>query len=187
MLNRRNISNKLNNTNNEESRNKLMVVPYINGITDMVTSSIKKTNKNSKFIVGYRCLHKLNKIIKTHKAPNQLVHNSNVIYQINCRDCNASYVGQTKRQLKTKVKEHRNNIKLDSKNHTVISEHIITKNHSFDWDKVKILDHETNYFKRLVSEMIHIKEQKNSLNLMKDTELLSMSYSDLLDKLATFK
>jgi len=42
---------------------------------------------------------------------------------------------QSKRQLQTSVKEHMNNIKLDSSKHSVISEHILEHNHSFDWEK----------------------------------------------------
>jgi len=34
------------------------------------------------------------------------------------------------------------------------------------------MDRESNYFKRIESEMIHIKEQKSGLNLNSDTELL---------------
>jgi len=50
---------------------------------------------------------------------------------------------------------------------------------TLDWEKVSILDFEKNYHKRNISEMIHIKEQKNSLNLMKDTELLVNSYFNI--------
>ena len=34
-----------------------------------------------------------------------------------------------------------------------------TKNflHEFDWNNVKIIDYESNYKKRIISEMIHIK------------------------------
>ena len=36
-------------------------------------------------------------------------------------------------------------------------------NLTFDWQNKKILDFETNYHKRLISEMIHIKLQKKGL------------------------
>jgi len=44
------------------------------------------------------------------------------------------------------------------------------------------MDHESKYFKRIVSEIIHIKE-KVSLNLNSDTELLDETYFDILDEL----
>jgi len=47
------------------------------------------------------------------------------------------------------------------------------------------LDRESNYYKRTVSEMIHIKEQNISLNLNSETELLDDSYFDILDELAS--
>jgi len=108
-------------------------------------------------------------------------HIKNVVYKIHCKDCDVSYVGQTKRQLRTRVKEHHNNNKLDESKHSVISEHILSCNYSFDWNQVKILDTEPNYNKRLISEMLHIKEQFNSINSQKDTEFLNDAYFSLLD------
>jgi len=66
-------------------------------------------------------------------------------------------------------------------------EHIINYNHSFDWDNTKILDRESNFYKRIVSEMIHIKEQNISLNLNSDSELLDESYFDILNELASYE
>jgi len=60
-------------------------------------------------------------------------------------------------------------------------EHILQHSHSFDWENVKILDTESNYYKRSVSEMLHIKEQSNGLKAQKDMELLDNVYSDVLD------
>jgi len=36
------------------------------------------------------------------------------IYKLNCNNCEAIYVGQTKRQLKTRIVEHRNHIKRNT-------------------------------------------------------------------------
>ena len=96
----------------------------------------------------------------------------------------AKFFSQTKRQLQTKIKEHCNNTKLDQSKYSVISKHITETNHDFDWEKF-ILDFEKNYRKRNISEMIHITEQKNGLNLMKDTELLDNSYFNILDDTRT--
>ena len=49
-------------------------------------------------------------------------------------------------------------------------------NHEFDWDNVAILDSKCNYKNRLMSEMIHIKRQKNDLNLHTDIEFLDKTY-----------
>jgi len=67
---------------------------------------------------------------------------TSLVYKIHCKDCDVSYVGQTKRQLRTRIKEHRNNIKLDESKHSVISEHMLSCNYSFDWNQVRILDTE---------------------------------------------
>jgi len=50
-----------------------------------------------------------------------------------------------------------------------------------DWNNVNILDSKPNYNKRLISEMLHVKEHINNINLQKDTELLDSSYFCLLN------
>ncbi|EFN62053.1 hypothetical protein EAG_01370, partial [Camponotus floridanus] len=50
----------------------------------------------------------------------------------------------------------------------IIAEHRAL-NHTFDFDDVEILDEEAFLGKRLISEMIYIKRQKNALNLQSDT------------------
>jgi len=86
-----------------------------------------------------------------------------------------------------RINEHLKNIKLDPQKHSVITDHILEFDHTIDWESAKILDFEPYYYKRLISEMIHIREQKNGLNLKKDTELLEESYFDILDRLAKGK
>jgi len=89
--------------------------------------------------------------------------------------------GQTKQTLNTKINEHRNHIRRNSTQASVITDHCIEFDHEFDWDNVEVLDEELNYNKRLISEMIHIKKQKQGLNLKKDTDLLHPIYNNLFD------
>ncbi|KYN14498.1 hypothetical protein ALC57_13304 [Trachymyrmex cornetzi] len=170
-------------SNNEKEMRVLMVFPYVKSICNKISRSIDKSNN----MIGYRCTNKLNRFIKVHKDRNPHEKNNNVIYRLNCNNCDVSYVGQTKRQLQTRIREHRNNIKLDQSKHSVISKHINDTNHDFNWEDVNILDFEKNYKKRNISEMIHIKEQINGLNLMKDIELLDKAYSNILDEICERK
>ncbi|KYN30037.1 hypothetical protein ALC57_00480, partial [Trachymyrmex cornetzi] len=72
---------------------------------------------------------------------------------------NASYVGQTKRKVVTRISEHKANALKSSNLHTVVAEHQVQFDHNFDWDNVKVLDIEPFFHKRLTSEMIFIKKQ----------------------------
>ena len=75
-----------------------------------------------------------------------------------------------------------NNIKLDTPKLSVISEHRLQENHTFDWENVEILDFEPNNNKRLISEMIHINEQQNGINLKTDTDLLDDCYISIFNR-----
>jgi len=130
----------------------------------------------------------LNGIIRVPKDKNNVEECRGVVYRVDCNDCDASYVGQTGRQLGTRMKEHKVNIKLDPSRNSVISEHILQFDHlnrwSFKWNNVKILDNEHNFYKRLTSEIIHIKDQKNGINSQKDSESFNSVYTDILSELA---
>jgi len=67
---------------------KFIVFPYIKPISEMISSVIDK----SEYIIGFRCLNKLNSFVKTHEDKDQTLSNNNVIYKISCKNCNASYV-----------------------------------------------------------------------------------------------
>lgn len=133
--------------------------------------------------MSYFSLNKLNKIIKTHKDTIPQQSKKNVVYRIDCEDCDVSYVGQTGRKLSIRIKEHNKHINRNTTNKSVITEHRINLNHNFKWEDITILDTENHYNKRLISEMIHIKRQKNSLNLQTDTESLPTAYDNIINNL----
>ena len=69
---------------------------------------------------------------------------------------------------------------------SVITEHRLQYDHDFQWNNIKILDEEPCYRKRLISEMLNIKKQKNSLNLQTDTEDLHKVYILIVNKVWLF-
>ena len=58
-------------------------------------------------------------------------------------------------------------IKTKKSIESVIYQHQINYNHEFNWEETKIIDQESNYKKRLTSEMIYIKSNHNSLTKKK--------------------
>jgi len=124
----------------------------------------------------------LNIFVKTGKDKIDRSSRCNVVYKIDCQNCDASYVGQIKRRLTTRIREHKNDINKKSGTLSVISSHRL-QNHEFDWDDVHILDSESSWYKRIISEMIHIKMQSYGLNKQSDTEILSDSYYPIIQHL----
>jgi len=133
--------------------------------------------------LAFFSLNKLGRIIKAQKDRLMLECNKNVVYKFSCKNCDSTYVGQTKRKLNTRLTEHKNDIKKETGKFSVVTEHRLEKDHDFDWDNPKILDKEKFYFKRLISEMINIKSQKKALNIQSDTENLPTTYVEILNKL----
>ncbi|EZA57991.1 hypothetical protein X777_01999, partial [Ooceraea biroi] len=132
--------------------------------------------KKFDFEMAYRPIHSLRRFIGTGKDMINKMSRCNVVYKISCNDCEVSYVGQTKRRLGTRVKEHKNDINKRSGSPSVISAHRLEFGHEFEWKKVQVLDEETSYRKRLISEMVNIKKQNKPLNLQSDTLALPEEY-----------
>jgi len=133
--------------------------------------------------MAYKDIDKLSRFIRVHKDRLPSMLHNNVMYKINCGDYDASYVGQTSKTLKTRIGKHKNHINWRT-------QHSVTIVWNIDMNSIEIieiLDEERILNKRLISEMIFIRKQKNSLNLQTDTELLDNAYSNLLiNKLSLF-
>ena len=92
--------------------------------------------------------------------------------------------------LFVRCEERKKNINLNGKYHNVVTKHRINNKsdagsqHDFDWDNIKILHKEWNYFKRIIAEMFFIrKEGKNSLTVVFVLKDYNPSYDIILDQL----
>jgi len=166
--------NSLNNDNTLNNKNQTLLVPFIG----KVSCDIKRIFNNL-VDVRFTVPRRLDILIKKGKDRLKDSQLTELVYKLNCKDCDKVYIGQTKRHMGTRIKEHLNNIKSTS-NHSVVTNHRLSYNHDFEWDKPNILHKEKNRKKREIAEMFLIKKFDNNINLQKDTENLNPIYNKLI-------
>jgi len=169
------IDQNITSVNSENNKKYTLLVPYVN----KVSNDIKRIVKNV-VDVRFTIQKKLNNLIKKGKDKLKDLQTTEVVYKINCKHCDKAYIGQTKRHLETRIKEHKNNIKNPSGNFPVVSNHRLLNNHDFEWKKPDILHKERNRKKMEIAEMFYIKNFSNNINLQKDTENLNVIYDKLI-------
>ena len=64
--------------------------------------------------------------------------NTEVVYKIECIDCNISYIGETKKQLKDRVKQHEAAVR-NKTNLSVVCHHVAQNNHTMNFSGAKVL------------------------------------------------
>ena len=94
-----------------------------------------------------------------------------VVYNIPCKNCDNNYIGETGRQMGTRMKEHREEVEKMTEgvstragrkqsasimHKSAITDHAVENNHIIDWDNVNIECKESNIYKRGVREAIII-------------------------------
>ena len=84
------------------------------------------------------------------------------VYKVKCEDCEATYVGETERSLKSRFNEHLRPSSTTSE----VSEHIHLEQpeHSVELENTEILTTESRWFERGVKEAIYIRALNPSLN-----------------------
>ena len=151
-----------------------LLIPFNNISFNSLTNIFKSYN----ICVIPMVKKNLSPIIKLGKDTPKKWDCTNVVYKFNCKDCPATYVEATKRSFSVRINEHKKSKNKDS----VVSIHQLENKHDFDWENTLILDFENNYQKRLISEMIHIKRNKNSIK-KEDIQKLSITYFPVINQL----
>ena len=105
------LNNKPRNNCNENEVEHRISLPFV----DKLSQNLGKILHKAGMQTVYKMNNKLNsQIIKRGKDILPKENIKGVFYQLNCNDCDAVDVGETKRQINTRIKEHENNIRLDS-------------------------------------------------------------------------
>ena len=136
-----------------------IIAPYIKGTTERVTRllknyNVKLFNKNQNSLRSKLCKMKDKKSNFDKK---------DVIYKVNCQDCPASYIGESSRTAKIRIKEHSNDI-LNRRVRNHIYTHERDSNHKFNMSNVEILMQESRIRPRKFVEGAFTHFQTQSIN-----------------------
>ena len=121
----------------------------------------------------------IRKLLPSLNEPLDNSEKSCLVYQVPCRHCSFVYIGQTKRDLKSRLDEHKRAIKNQHPDLSALCEHSITMDHIIPRTEAKILKLETDYRKRLSFEICHINAKPHVMN-QNDGSSFPAVYLDLL-------
>ena len=114
--------------------------------------------------VAFRSPDTLRRKLVHPKDKSALEDRTGIIYKISCTECDSSYIGETGRSLKDRLKEHKRAFRLNNPNLSAVAEHAINTGHKIGWDEASIIDLETYFWPRKVKEAIWFKKTKPTLN-----------------------
>lgn len=106
-----------------------------------------------------------------------------LVYCINCINCDKVYIGETRRFLRTRLIEHEKSI-IHERLVSALTVHALSCKHNFDFDNVSILCRERDDYIRKMKESFYIlKNNSITVNYKCDTENNVRYCSHLINKL----
>ncbi len=133
-----------------ETTRGMVVIPYVAGLSESIGRVMRK--------------HRIATAMKPHTTMKQLLVHPNykseieevgeLVYEIPCKSCDASYVGETGRLFKNRLHEHKQEAEAVEEsrrftrserkksetviNKSAITDHMSRKNHIIDWEGAKM-------------------------------------------------
>ena len=142
--------------NTEQNDYKNMVkLPWI----PILGPRLRKVFKNQGIKVVFTSTRNLQDILCNNKC--KLPQNSYPgVYQLECSCGQGVYIGETKKRISTRTKEHEKNAEKGRWNSSGAVEHCRDCHGQFNWQEAKTLAVENNYYRRQVRESLEIRCQK---------------------------
>ena len=136
--------------NTEKKLTQKIILPYV-PMLENLKPQLRKFNTE----IIFKHKNKLSNQIVYNK-PKSLTHSG--VYKIPCKSCQKQYIGETGRDLDTRISEHKKDIKpkvIQNKESGVAS-HVFNTGHSFDFENAKIVHDCDNKTERHIVESVLI-------------------------------
>ena len=94
-------------------------IPYIQGTSEKIKSVLNEAGVK----VAIKPIHSIDRILPSPKDPLTLKEKSCLVYEVPCFDCDFVFIGQTKRDLKSRLAEHKLAIRNQKPEKSALCEH----------------------------------------------------------------
>ena len=98
--------------------------------------------------VAHKPITTLRRLLTNVKDKDKPEDRQGAVYKIKCCDCQASYIGETDRNLSTRLTEHKRATRNGDANNHIAEHHLQTK-HQIDWDSATCITFSTDCYQRL--------------------------------------
>lgn len=130
-----------------------------------LSSSLHNIFKQLNFKVVYSSGHKIKDLLGNPKDKVGPTEKSG-IYEISCSDCEKKYIGQTKRPILTRFKEHMAHKKYGRFEKSSVAQHIFDNDHRIDVSNLKLVKAVNNSKFLNIYESIEIFKNKRNIDVM---------------------
>ena len=134
-------------------------IPYIKGTSETIARILQPYNIR----VAHKPITTLRQLLTNVKDKDEPNDRQGAVYKIKCCDCQATYIGETGRNLNTRLTEHKRATRNGDVNNN-IAEHHLQTNHRIDWDSAECVIYSTNYYQRLTLESWFTNLEQTPLN-----------------------
>ena len=94
----------------------------------------------------------------------RLVHETTTaVYRINCNEYDAHYIEETKKQVKDRMREHQNNIRIKEQN-SMIYQHVVNFNHNMVFSNPTVLAKNQHPRGRRILETFYSQNSTHAIN-----------------------
>ena len=136
------------------------ILPYIKGTSE----PIKQILSNHNIKVGQKPHQTIGNLFPKPKDPVPKDQTRGAIFSIPCKDCDKSYIGETKRKFSTRLKEHQKAVEHKHSQKSALAEDCLRSGHTVSWEAAKILRTGANCRNQRILEAWEINTCRNLLN-----------------------
>jgi predicted GIY-YIG superfamily endonuclease len=134
----------------EEDPKHTILLPYVSGLSEDLRRICCKQGIRIVFTTPTTLRQQLTRV----KDKDPPLNRSGVVYRIPC-SCGLAYIGETKRMLETRLKEHMAATRRGEIDKSAMAEHVWSHQHQPQWDETSILDQDNKHILR-IKEALHI-------------------------------